>query len=73
MDISLLRSAYKRGNVKYHQVLEIFCDVAKALHYLYPRPDPVIHRDVSSPNVLLKDRGNEKWLAIVWDILTKSN
>ena len=32
MDVSL-RSAYKRGNVKYSQVLGIFCDVASALHF----------------------------------------
>ena len=66
MDISL-RSAYKRGNVKYWQV---FYDIASALHFLHTRPDPVIHRDVSSANVLLKDCGNEKWLAKLGDLGT---
>ena len=69
MDISL-RSAYKRGNVKYEQVLKIFYDIASALHFLHTRPDPVIHRDVSSANVLLKDCGNEKWLAKLGDLGT---
>ena len=69
MDISL-RSAYKRGNVKYWQVLKIFYDIASALHFLHTRPDAVIHRDVSSANVLLKACGNEKWLAKLGDLGT---
>ena len=69
MDINL-RSAYKRGSVKYQQVLKIFYDIASALHFLHTRPDPVIHRDVSSANVLLKDCGNEKWLAKLGDLGT---
>ena len=69
MDINL-RSAYKRGNVKYSQVLGIFCDVASALHFLHTRPDPVIHRDVSSANVLLKTQYNGKWLAKLGDLGT---
>jgi len=69
MDISL-RSAYKRGNFKYHQVIGIFRDVAKALHFLHTRPDPVVHHDVSSANVLLKDCGNEKWFAKLGDLGT---
>ena len=69
MDISL-RTAYKRGNVKYQQVLKIFCDITSALHFLHTRPDPLIHRDVSSANVLLKDCGNEVWLAKLGDLGT---
>ena len=69
MDINL-RSAYKRGSIKYHQVLEILCDVAKALHFLHTRPDPVIHRDVSSANVLLKAQYNGEWLAKLGDLGT---
>ena len=63
-----LRNAYEDGNIKDHQVLGIFCDIASALHFLHTRPDPVIHRDVSSANVLLKDCGNEKWLAKLGDL-----
>ena len=69
MNVSL-RSAYKRGNVKYHQILGIFCDIANALHFLHTRPDPVVHRDVSSANVLLKSCGTEKWLAKLGDLGT---
>ena len=69
MDISL-RTAYIRGNVKYQQVLKIFCDIASALHFLHTRPDPLIHRDVSSANILLKDCGNEVWLAKLGDLGT---
>ena len=69
MDISL-RNAYKRGNVKNSQTLGIFCDVASALHFLHTRPDPVIRRDVSSANVLLKAQYNGEWLAKLGDLGT---
>ena len=69
MDISL-RSAYKRGDVKYQQMLKIFCDITSALHFLHTRPDPVIHRDVSSANVLLKAIYNGEWLAKLGDLGT---
>ena len=59
MDTSL-RSAYEQGNIKDHQVLGIFYDIAGALHFLHTRPDPVIHRDVSSANVLLKALYNKE-------------
>ena len=69
MDTSL-RSAYEHGNIKDHQVLEILCDTASALHFLHTRPDPVIHRDVSSANVLLKTLYNGEWLAKLGDLGT---
>ena len=65
-----LRSAYEQGNIKDHQVLGIFYDIASALHFLHTRPDPVIHRDVSSANVLLKALYNEEWLAKLGDLGT---
>ena len=69
MDISL-RSAYKRGNLECQQIYGILHNIASALHFLHTRPDPVIHRDVSSANVLLKDCGDEKWLAKLGDLGT---
>ena len=69
MDINL-RSAYRRGNVKYPQVLGILHNIASALHFLHTRPDPVIHRDVSSANVLLKAQYNGEWLAKLGDMGT---
>ena len=65
-----LRSAYEQGNIKDHQVLRILHDIARALHFLHTRPDPVIHRDVSSANVLLKVLYNEEWLAKLGDLGT---
>ena len=69
MDTSL-RSAYEHGNIKDHQVLGILYDIARALHFLHTRPDPVIHRDVSSANVLLKALYNGEWLAKLGDLGT---
>ena len=65
-----LRSAYEKGNIKDHQVLGILHDIARALHFLHTRPDPVIHRDVSSANVLLKALYNGEWLAKLGDLGT---
>ena len=65
-----LRSAYEQGNIKDHQVLGILHDIARALYFLHTRPDPVIHRDVSSANVLLKVLYNEEWLAKLGDLGT---
>ena len=69
MDINL-RKAYEQESVKDHQIPSIFHDVAKALHFLHTRPDPVIHRDVSSVNVLLKEFYNGEWLAKLGDLGT---
>ena len=69
MDTSL-RSAYEQGNLKDYQVLGVLYDTAKALHFLHTRPDPVIHRDVSSANVLLKALYNGEWLAKLGDLGT---
>jgi hypothetical protein len=57
-----LRSAYQR-----HQLngtgtkVEILHGVACALNYLHKLREPIIHRDVSSPNVLLRAARNDKW------------
>ena len=65
-----LRKAYEQGKIKDHQVLGILRDIARALHFLHTRPDPVIHRDVSSANVLLKALYNGDWLAKLGDFGT---
>ena len=37
------------------KIIGINCDVASALNYLHLwKPDPIIHRDISSPNILLE-------------------
>ena len=49
-------------------ILSITMDVACALNYLHHLiPDPIIHRDISSANVLLKPTPNGGWLAKVSD------
>ena len=52
-----LRSAYKEQNLS-SSLISIFRDVAYALHYLHQHRQPIIHRDVSAPNVLLKTLQN---------------
>ena len=43
-------------------------DVARALNYLHlMQPDPIIHRDISSANVLLEPLSNHSWRAKVTD------
>ena len=49
-------------------VISIGTDVACALNYLHlMKPDPIIHRDVSSANVLLDPIGSGSWKAKVSD------
>ena len=49
-------------------VIIIGIDVARGLNYLHlMRPDPIIHRDVSSANVLLEPIGSSNWKAKVPD------
>ena len=50
-----LRALLKPGKPLTQQhLISITCDVTKALNYLHlMTPDPIIHRDVSSANVLL--------------------
>ena len=49
-------------------VISVGIDVASGLNYLHlMRPDPIIHRDVSSANVLLEPIGLGKWRAKVSD------
>jgi serine/threonine protein kinase len=63
-----LRSAYEDAQLPSHSLLSIFKDTARALDYLHRRHEPIIHRDVSSANVLLKRQPNEKWIAKLSDL-----
>ena len=48
--------------------ISVSLDVAKALNYLHlMQPHPIIHRDISSANVLLEPLPNQKWRAKVTD------
>ena len=59
MSTSLYKELQKKELTK-QQILSIAQDVALGLNYLHLfKPQPIIHRDVSSPNVLLDPAVNE--------------
>ena len=71
MDTSL-RNAYETKQLTPHPTCEpvmltIIRDVAVGLNYLHCLPDPIIHRDVSSANVLLESKGPHKWKTKISD------
>ena len=66
-----LRDAYSQNRISVYQKPQILCNVAQALCYLHGLPNsPVIHRDVSSANVLLRAISNDKWLLKLGDFGT---
>ena len=50
-----------------HVLQSIFLNVAYGLHCLHTHDPPIIHRDISAPNILLKRMGNGCWLAKISD------
>ena len=71
MDTSL-RKAYENNELTPDPscrpvILSIMRDVAVGLNYLHCLPDPIIHRDVSSANVLLESKGDMKWKTKISD------
>ncbi|XP_011408796.1 PREDICTED: putative U-box domain-containing protein 53, partial [Amphimedon queenslandica] len=53
-----LRKELETGGLAYHAVLNISLDIACALNYLHLfKPHPILHRDISSANVLLQGTG----------------
>ena len=65
LDVNL-RNAYER-KLAFNK-LSVFRDVARALNYLHQRHDPIIHRDVSAPNVLLEALPSGMWKGKVSDL-----
>ena len=63
-----LRDELAQRPLSREQIKSIAIDVACGLNYLHQwKPQPIIHRDLSSPNVLLKPSGANSWEAKVSD------
>ena len=59
MPTSLRRILEQGVHLNHTQIISIASDVARALNYLHLNtPDPIIHRDISSANVLLEQFGD---------------
>ena len=68
MATSLYKELQKRTALRRSQILSISKDVASALNYLHlMKPHPIIHRDISSPNVLLEPLVGDSYKAKVAD------
>ena len=68
MPTSLRRILEEGTELTRKQITPIVCDVAKALNYLHlSKPEPIVHRDVSSANVLLEPCGPGLWKAKLSD------
>ena len=61
-----LRSELEHVRLKVNHILPVSRDVACALCYLHSLPEPIIHRDVSSANVLLNSTKGG-WVAKLGD------
>jgi len=67
MDIDL-REGLSRGNVAPNHIFSVSTDVGSGLLFLHSiRPYPLIHRDVSAPNILLKFAKETGWVAKLSD------
>ena len=63
-----LRSAYEQGSLEERSKVPVLRDVASALTYLHSHRTPILHRDVSSANVLLEAiRHDRQWKAKLSD------
>ena len=63
-----LRKKLERGEVSGEHIMNISTGVACGLNYLHKTtPSPILHRDVSSANVLLNPLPSNQWLAKLSD------
>jgi serine/threonine protein kinase len=63
-----LRGILEQGPFQLQQITSISCNVALALNYMHLlHPDPILHRDVSSANILLNQGPGDTWVAKLSD------
>ena len=63
-----LRAVLERGPIVHAHITSISMDVARGLNYLHlMQPHPIIHRDISSANVLLDPLPDNRWKAKISD------
>ena len=62
-----LRRAYEQNQLHQSNLVSIFKQVASALNYLHLQSSGIIHRDVSSANVLLEGNSEQQWKAKLSD------
>ena len=68
MPTSVRRELENERTFSPKQIITISLDVARALNYLHlMHPTPIIHRDISSANVLLEPRPKNSWKAKISD------
>ena len=68
MPTSVRGELESRRTFSQHQIISISLDVARALNYLHlMQPNPIIHRDITSANVLLEPKHSNSWRAKVSD------
>ena len=62
-----LRRAYEKDQLQQSNIVGIFLEVAAALNYLHLQGSGIIHRDVSSANILLERKSEQQWKAKLAD------
>ena len=62
-----LHQELEKSLLSHLQIIKIATDVSAALNNLHLWTPPILHRDVSSPNVLLEPSGNGIWKAKLSD------
>ena len=66
LDVNL-RQCYQQRRLGAYNRIPVLLDAAKGLQHMHDCREPIIHRDVSAPNVLLKALPNGRWKAKVSD------